>query len=109
MPDPNAATAAALPPGTRRPTENELRWLAESHRWIRNTIGPDSAWITENDLMILSLPGRELVMTPKEWQLITAEARADERQRIRQAATPYDDGYRKGYLVNADVLGDTDG
>jgi hypothetical protein len=74
-----------LPPGTRRATETEIAALAEAARWNRNVITPDSAWVTENEFIVIQLPGRELWMTPAEWDALTAQAAAAERERIRLA------------------------
>lgn len=64
--------SVSLPPGTRRLTEDEERWLAESARWSRNVIGPNSAWVTESEFRIIRLPGRELWMTPAEFHTLHA-------------------------------------
>ena len=55
----------ALPPGTRRLTEAEERWLAESHRWT--AVSTTGALATENPLKAICLPGRILWMSQAEW------------------------------------------
>jgi len=74
-----------LPPGTRRLTEAEERWLAESARWSRTAVSTQhSAWAAEPELRCIILPGRELWVTPAEWDALAGWFRANREDGNRE-------------------------
>lgn len=85
---------ASLPPGTRRLTPDEERWLAESARWSTSAVSNfSSAWVTEHEFVLVGLPGRELWMTPAEYEALLATGRAarDPRGSVASMTAPKQD------------------